>query len=213
MTDPTVLLPCEPCGGLALAEDGIPCRYCEGTGTVAMPEAERQRWLAYAGEPCGGSFLAAAVGEWDFRGHFPAWLAGLPPMGQIAAALGAAWAVLVQWEEQNTRHNSMTCDRLTGSIRCVCTVDRRPRKALEACTAYLREPTAERREAWRDLHRGNAGLAHIGWLPITPSPITDTWLRANPGEGSVDHAAQLIGDDKAHDAAREGVLAWLEGRL
>ena len=43
MTDPTVLLPCEPCGGLALAEDGIPCRYCEGTGTVAMPEVERLR--------------------------------------------------------------------------------------------------------------------------------------------------------------------------
>jgi len=203
MTDPTVLLPCEPCGGLALAEDGIPCRYCEGTGTVAMPEAERQRWLAYAGEPCGGSFLAAAVGEWDFRGHFPAWLAGLPPMGQIAAALGAAWAVLVQWEEQNTRHNSMTCDRLTGSIRCVCTVDRRPRKALEACTAYLREPALARREAWC----AAALKDHPDWLPL--SGHQGKVYR----DGEIKAAAQLIGEDKAHDAARDGVLALLRGEL
>jgi len=169
MTNPTVLLPCEPCGGLALAEDGIPCRYCEGTGTVAMHEAELRRWLAWT----------------DLRISHGAWLAELPPQLQIAAALGSAQAAFEVWADVDD------VDYRGPNVKAV----------LDACAAYLREPTAARREAWLSV-----SLGQPNWVPGGASV-------AEFPAFAIKAAAQLIGDDKAHDAAREGVLTLLEGRL
>lgn len=128
--------------------------------------------------------------------NFTAWLTGLPPWLQPAAALGVARLALPAWCRSNCAWADGVAlhDFACGKVHA----------ALDALANYLRRPTAERRSLWaRACNLGVDGdRIHgvIGTPEWVPDPIQ------NPAE-TVAACADLHG--AVHAAAREACVGLL----
>ena len=152
---------------------------CQGTGTLAMSEAERQRWLAWT----------------DLRISHGAWLAELPPQLQIAAALGSAQAAFEVWADVDD------VDYRGPNVKAV----------LDACAAYVRNPTAARQDQCQIPPQ--SGLPEWAWSlsrEIVHGAASGGMHGAYLGD-VFKAAAELVGEEKILAAAFEGALSWARG--
>lgn len=133
------------------------CPMCFGQGYVIVKETERLRLLAYCGHE-----EANKVDIWlhprglSASSPFHPWLGGLPPWLRTACSLGAARLVWerVYWPGRKSRLTTSNIKPSRDHARCV----------LDACAAWLRDPTATRREAWNDALRLDYSR-NPPWLP------------------------------------------------
>jgi len=219
---------CEECGGTGTIYHGdIPfmCHPCQGTGQRPLTNDEAlslaayvghsgARALAPGGDPCpecGQEYSCVAHGGVS---ALHSWLSGLqrfPAPVLLRAALGAAEAALLAWEEDSNHYRDWC--RQCGAKRPIaewracrtCEELTAPRRALDACRAYLDDPSEENRVAWdRAFEEMETGPGGRFWIP------GPQFLTADEHVGTITWAAaHLTSEDTARARCCTKVLRWV----